>query len=484
MKKPYETIIGLEVHAQLKTKTKLFCSCSSFFGASPNTKTCPVCLGLPGVLPVLNREAVKFTIMMGIATHCKIRKKSRFARKNYFYPDLPKGYQISQYDEPLCADGYIEIESEKRLKRIRIKRIHLEEDAGKNIHDDVRDITLLDFNRCGVPLIEIVSEPDIRSPQEGTLYLKELRDILVYLGICDGNMEEGSLRCDANISIRNWGEKRFGVKTEIKNLNSFKFIEKALHYEAERQWRCICEGIGITQETMLFDPETSTTKTMRSKEEAHDYRYFPEPDLLILDIGKEIFNEAMASLHELPSQKRKRFKENYGLPLYDANILTSSIELADYFEEVLKYYKNPKNVSNFIMTELLGYLNRDKKNLKEVLIKPEHIAKILSSVEEGVISSKMAKSIFEEVYNTGKDPVEVIAELGGQIKDSDEILRIVEEVVAENPDEVKKFIDGKSGVLGWLIGQVMKKTKGKANPKIVNEILIEKIKMQKKSINF
>lgn len=468
----FEAVIGLEVHAQLKTKTKIFCSCSTAFGAPPNTHTCPVCLGMPGVLPVLNQKVVEYALRMAMATNCEIARESRFARKNYFYPDLPKGYQISQYELPLARNGFILTEVDGLFRRIGITRIHMEEDAGKLIHDPDRPVSRVDFNRTGVPLIEIVSEPDIRSPEEAGAYLRHLRSIVRYLGICDGNLEEGSFRCDANVSIRPLGSTALGTRTELKNLNSFKHIEKALQYEIDRQREMILEGGQITRETRLWDPEKNQTTSMRGKEEAHDYRYFPDPDLLPLVIDDGWIERIKKSLPELPSEKKNRFFDTYGLPPYDAALLTSDRDLADYFEDCVRLFPNPKQVSNWVMGSLLGLLNAQGKGIDASPISPQDLAGLLVLVENGVISGKIAKAVFEEMAQTGKPAGHIIKEKElVQITDTAAIEDTVLKVIADNPREVEAYRSGKKKLLGFFVGEVMKASRGKANPKMVNELL-------------
>jgi aspartyl-tRNA(Asn)/glutamyl-tRNA(Gln) amidotransferase subunit B len=472
----FEPVIGLEVHAQLKTKTKIFCSCSTSFGAPPNTHTCPVCLGMPGVLPVLNKKVVEFTLRMAIAINCQIGRESRFARKNYFYPDLPKGYQISQYELPIGENGYIEIESNHDKKRIGITRIHMEEDAGKLGHDPDRPLSMVDFNRTGVPLIEIVSDPDIRSPEEAGAYLRKLRSIVRYIGICDGNMEEGSFRCDANISIRPKGSDTLGTRAELKNLNSFKHVEKALHFEIDRQKEILEDGGHVVQETRLWDPDKNRSTSMRSKEEAHDYRYFPDPDLLPLVIDEDWIDAVKKTLPELPDEKKKRFTIEYSLPSYDATFLTSSRELADYFEACVDKFPNPKQVSNWVMGSLLGLLNVEGKSINESPISPQNLASLLKLIDDGVISGKIAKTVFDEMAQTGKPPKEIVEEKGlVQVTDVSAIDEVVSAVISRCPKEVEEYKNGKTKLLGFFVGQVMKETKGKANPKIVNEILKDKL---------
>ena len=472
----FEPVIGLEVHAQLKTKTKIFCGCSTAFGAPPNTHTCPVCLGMPGVLPVLNKKVVEYTLRMALATNCDITRESRFARKNYFYPDLPKGYQISQYELPIAEHGYVDIEVDGDHRRIGITRIHMEEDAGKLGHDPNRPVSMVDFNRTGVPLIEIVSEPDIRQAEEAGAYLRQLRSIVRYLEICDGNLEEGSFRCDANVSIRPRGTQTLGTRTELKNLNSFKHVEKALQYEISRQKEAILDGEQIVQETRLWDPDNNKTLSMRGKEEAHDYRYFPDPDLLPLLIDDEWIDTVKKSLPELPEAKKKRFMDQYGLPSYDAELLTSDRSLADYFEDCTRRFSQPKQVSNWVMGSLLGLLNAQEKTIEESPVSAGDLADLLALVEEGAISGKIAKTVFEQMARTGKPARQIVEEKGLiQITDTDAIEDLVDQVVARHPKEVEAYQNGKTKLLGFFVGQVMQATKGQANPKMVNEILKKKL---------
>lgn len=468
----YEAIIGLEVHAQLLTKTKIFCSCSTEFGAPPNTHTCPVCLGMPGVLPVLNRKVVDYAIRMALATNCTIARESRFARKNYFYPDLPKGYQISQYELPIAEHGHIFIEVNGERRRIGITRIHMEEDAGKLIHDPHRPVSAVDFNRTGVPLIEIVSEPDIRTPEEAGAYLRQLRAVLQYLEICDGNMEEGSFRCDANVSVRPVGTDTFGTRTELKNMNSFKHVENALTYEIERQRGVVEDGRELVQETRLWDEAKGVTVPMRGKEEAHDYRYFPDPDLLPLVIDEGWIEEIRSTLPELPDEKRARFIETYGIPLYDAQVLTSSRSLADYFEACVEHFSKPKTVSNWVMGSILATLKAENKTIEESPVSPERLAELLRLVDSGVISGKIAKTVFDEMVSSGKPPEAIVQEKGlVQVTDADAITEVIEQVLSDHAKEVSDYRAGKTKLFGFFVGQVMKATRGKANPKMVNEIL-------------
>ena len=472
----YEPVIGLEVHAQLKTKTKIFCGCSTAFGAPPNTHTCPVCLGMPGVLPVLNKKVVEYTLRMAIATNCNVSQNSRFARKNYFYPDLPKGYQISQYEQPIAQNGYVDIEIDGLKKRIGITRIHMEEDAGKLSHDPDRPLSMVDFNRTGVPLIEIVSEPDMRSPEEAGAYLRQLRSIVRYIGICDGNMEEGSFRCDANVSIKPQGSETFGTRAEIKNLNSFKHVENALRFEITRQKDILEDGGRVMQETRLWDPDKNRTTSMRSKEEAPDYRYFPDPDLLPLVIDNEWIATVQKTLPELPEEKRERFVDQYKLPAYDAEVLTSSRELADYFEECLTTFPNPKPVSNWVMGSLLGLLNAAGKSIDASPIAAKDLARLLKLIDQGIISGKIAKTVFDEMAQSGRPPKAIVEEKGlVQVTDQDAIEAAVLEVLGQCAQEVQDYKAGKTKLFGFFVGQVMQTTKGKANPKIVNEILKAKL---------
>lgn len=487
----YEAIIGLEVHAQLLTESKIFCGCSTKYGSSPNSQTCPVCLGMPGVLPVLNKKAVEYAIKMVLAVGGKVKEKSVFARKNYFYPDLPKGYQISQYDLPLACGGFIEIDlpnsksKTKRKKKIGIERIHLEEDAGKSMHIENEDTkTLMDMNRCGIPLIEIVSQPDLSSPEEAYLYLGKLKQILMYLRICAGNMEEGNLRCDANVSVKPEGEKGFGTSTEVKNMNSFKGVEKALEYEIQRQIRILESGGKIEHETLLWDEKKEKVFSMRAKEESHDYRYFPEPDLVRLVINQGWIEKIRKTMPELPDQRKNRFIKEYNLPEYDACVLTSSKDLADWYEEGLKYYPNPKIFSNWVMGEVLRELKERRVEIGGLRIKPKDLAELLKLIDNKTISGKIAKDVFKEMAETGllmhtqKKAEEIVKKKGlVQVTDKAKIEIMIEEVLKENQKNVEMYLAGKEKLFGFFVGEVLKKTKGKANPKIVNEILKEKLKI-------
>jgi aspartyl-tRNA(Asn)/glutamyl-tRNA(Gln) amidotransferase subunit B len=473
----YESVIGLEIHAQLLTDSKLFCGCSTRFGGAPNTQVCQVCLGMPGVLPVLNRKAVEYAVMMALAVDCRINTKSVFARKNYFYPDLPKGYQISQYSEPLAEDGSIEIDLDGGRKKIGITRIHMEEDAGKLLHGETAEDTafsFVDLNRTGVPLIEIVSEPDMRSAEEAQAYLKALRDILVYLKICDGNMEEGSFRCDANVSVRPVGAEKLGTKAELKNMNSFKYVKEAIEYEIQRQIDIVESGGKVVQETRLFDASTGVTASMRSKEEAHDYRYFPEPDLLPLYVEDKLVDRMRSVLPELPRAKRERFVAEYGIPAYDAGVLTATRELADYYESVVKNTDEPKISSNWVMGELLRHLNDEGKTVSECPVSPETLSDLIKMIKSGEISGKIAKDVFEEMYKAGKSPAAIVKEKGlTQISDESELQRIIEDVIKANPENLARYKAGKDKLFGFFVGETMKATKGQANPQLVNKLLKE-----------
>ena len=475
----YETVIGLEVHVQIKTKTKIFCSCSTEFGSPPNENTCPICLGMPGVLPVLNKRFLESSMRACLATHCTIEPMNRFARKNYFYPDLPKGYQISQFELPLGTNGYININVDGTKKRIGLTRIHMEEDAGKLIHGENSGRpgkSYVDFNRTGVPLCEVVSEPDMRSAEEARAYLNELKSILEYTGVSDCNMEEGSLRCDANVSIRPVGQKEFGTRAELKNLNSFKFIQKAIEYEVDRQTKLLDQGDTVKQETRLYDADRNETFPMRSKEEAHDYRYFPDPDLVPIMIDEAWVEELRKTIPELPEQKRERFVKSYKIPEYDAGVLTSSKPLADYFEQCTALFPQPKTISNWMMGDLLRELKKGGGDIVDCPVSPSALVDLLKLIESGTISGNIAKGIFEEMYQTQKSAGSIVEEKGlKQITDSSAIEKIVAEVLQANPSQVEEFKGGKEKVLGFLVGQVMKASKGKANPAMVNKLLKEKM---------
>ena len=476
----YEPVIGLEVHVQLLTASKIFCSCSTQFGAPPNTNVCPVCLGMPGVLPVLNQKAVEFAVLAAMALNCRINDSSIFARKNYFYPDLPKGYQISQYDKPLAEFGFIEIAGGAGRKKIGITRVHLEEDAGKSLHEgfpDADEKTAIDLNRTGVPLIEIVSEPDIASPDEAYEYLTRLKEIILYTGVSDCNMEEGSLRADANVSVRPRGQKEFGTKTEIKNVNSFRFIRDALNYEIERQIEVIESGGTITQETRLYNANEGKTYGMRSKEQAHDYRYFPEPDLLPLVVDERWKAEIARSLPELPEARRVRMVKEYGITEYDAQVLTFSKLLADQFEEAARAAKNPKRVANLVQGELMGRLKARGLDIARSPISMKGVAASADLVESGVISGKMLKDLYDLSFERGKDFPVVYEEQGRpqQSTDTSSLEKIVDEILAANPKQVEQYRAGKKTMLGFFVGQVMKASKGQANPQVVNEVVARKL---------
>jgi aspartyl-tRNA(Asn)/glutamyl-tRNA(Gln) amidotransferase subunit B len=478
----WEAVIGLEVHVQLKTATKLFCGCSAAFGAGPNEHTCPVCLAMPGVLPVLNERAVEFAIRAALALDCEINPQSRFARKNYFYPDLPKAYQISQYDQPYCEHGKLVVHTPEGGERpVRILRIHMEEDAGKNVHDARSGSSHVDLNRAGVPLLEIVSEPDLRTGAEAAAYLRKLRAIVQYLDICDGNMNEGSMRCDANVSLRKRGATEYGTRTETKNMNSFRAVERAIAYEIERQAALLNAGERIVQETRLWDADRGVTRTMRSKEEAHDYRYFPEPDLLPLEISAELVQRVRAELPELPEQKRTRFVREYGLPEYDAEVLTASRALTEFYETAVAAHPNPKALSNWVMGDVIRVANEraveSEPDFASLPIRPESLARLVSLIDGGTISGKIAKTVFERMVETGDDPATIV-EHEGLVQETDEgkIAAVVDAILAANPDKVAEFRSGKDKLLGFFVGLVMRETKGKANPQLVNKLLAEKLK--------
>jgi aspartyl-tRNA(Asn)/glutamyl-tRNA(Gln) amidotransferase subunit B len=470
----YEAVIGLEIHAQLRTATKIFCGCSTAFGASPNSEVCPVCLGQPGALPVLNRQAVDYAVMAALALGCEVQPESIFARKNYFYPDLPKGYQISQYERPLALGGGLEIAVDGPPRFVRLTRIHMEEDAGKSLHEGFRDSetkTYVDYNRSGVPLIEIVSEPDMRSAPEAAEFFSRLREILVSIGVNDGNMEEGSLRCDANVSVRPVGQEKLGTKAEVKNVNSFRYLQKAIEYEIDRQIEIVAKGGRVLQETRLFDSATGRTHSMRSKEEAHDYRYFPEPDLPPLVVTADRVERLRAVLPELPDARRKRFVASYGIPDYDAGVLTQS-GLADYFEQVAATAGNAKAASNWVMGELLRTLNDRGTPVADVPLKPEALAGLITLVEKGTISNAIAKDVFPKMYESGRSAADIVAAEGlAQNSDESSIVVVIRAVMAANADAVTQYRAGSQKTFGFLVGQFMKGSGGKANPKLANELL-------------
>lgn len=470
----WEPVIGLEIHAQLLTDSKVFSPDSAHFGGNDNEHTDPVSLGMPGALPVLNKRAVEYSVKTGLALNCKIRHKSVFARKNYFYPDLPKGYQISQFDEPVCEHGHVDYMLDGEMKRVGITRAHMEEDAGKSQH--IGDYTLINLNRAGVPLLEIVSEPDIKSPAEAAEYARTVRTILRYLGVCDGNLEEGSMRCDCNVSIRKKGETKFGTKVELKNINSFRFVEKAIEYEIQRQIDCKETGEAIVQETRLYDPTKNRTFSMRSKEEAHDYRYFPDPDLLPLQLDEAYIEKMRASLPELPLARAQRFQGEYGLPAYDSFVLTTEKAMADYFEQVAKESKNAKAASNWIMGELLRELNEAKLEIERSPVQPKHLAEMIAMIDAKEISGKMAKDVFLEMWKTSKAPKDIVKAKGmSQITDAGAIEKLIDEVFAANAQAVVDYRGGKTKLFGFFVGAVMKASKGQANPEMVNQLLTKKL---------
>ncbi len=472
----FEPVIGLEVHAQLKTETKIFCNCSTAFGQAPNANTCPVCTGMPGVLPVLNKQAVTFAVRAGLATHCTINRESRFDRKNYFYPDLPKGYQITQYAKPIAEHGFLDIEAEAGQKRIGITRIHMEEDAGKLIHDSLRGKSMVDLNRTGVPLIEIVSEPDLRTAAQAGAYLRKLHAILKYIDVCDGNMEQGSFRCDANVSLRPAGQAQFGTRAELKNLNSFKNVEKAILYEIQRQTYVLEEGGQVIQETRLWDPDKNRTASMRGKEEAHDYRYFPDPDLVPLIVDDAWIQEVSTSMPELPDEKKQRFIREYSLSEYDAGVLTAGPDMANFFEDTIKPLKNIKQAANWTMTTLMGMLNAKGIEICDSPVSAHGFSKLLGLLESSRINANAAKTVFEQMVETGKDPESIVKDKGlEQVSDQGELEAMVDAVIQENPEEAKAYKEGKTKLFSFFMGQVMKKTRGKADPKVVTPMLKSKL---------
>jgi len=472
----FQPVIGLEVHAQLLTQSKIFCGCSTTFGAEPNRNTCPVCLGMPGVLPVLNQRVVEFAVRTGLALECTVKKTSIWSRKNYFYPDLPKGYQITQYDLPICEHGRLVIDTPQGEKVIRVRRIHMEEDAGKNVHDAGGGQSLVDLNRAGVPLLEIVSEPDLRDADEAVEYLKALRDVLVYLGVNDGNLEEGSFRCDANVSVMPKGTSTYGQRCELKNLNSFRFLKQAVDYEISRQVDVIESGGKVSQETRLWDVSKGVTRSMRSKEEAHDYRYFPEPDLPPLHVSDAAIDAAAKALPELPRAKLTRFISQYGLPAYDARILTAERPLADCFEACAAHYADAKKLSNWFLGELMRLLKEEGTLLSALRFTPAQLAELLRAVDLGTVSANAGKDVLGEMFRTGKAPADIIAEKGlAQVSDTGAIEAVVDDILAKNAGEVEKYRAGKKQVFGFFVGQVMRAMKGKGNPALVNDLLKKKL---------
>ncbi len=471
----YEIVIGLEVHVELKTKTKIFCGCSNRFGAEPNTNVCPICSGFPGALPVLNQQVVEYAIRAGLALNCEIASYTKFDSKNYFYPDLPNAYQVSQYDRPICSNGYMDIYVDGKPKRIGINRAHIEEDAGKLVHQGSITETaysLVDLNRCGVPLLEIVSMPDMRQAAEARQYLEKLRSTMLFAGVSDCKMEEGSLRCDANVSVRPWGEQALGTRVEIKNLNSFRSLEKAIEYEARRQMEALDDGEVLVQETRTWDEEKQVTRSMRSKEEAQDYRYFPNPDLPPLVIPREWVESVARSMPELPQQAQLRLMEKYGLSAYDVSILTSSPEYLAFFDRCVAAFAQPKAVANWMMGELNKFLNQSNLQITECRFSPEHLAELLKMIDEGAVSGKMAKDIFAEMFASGKPAAQIVKEKGlAQISDQDTLIAMIEEVLKANPKVVEDYRGGKQKAAGFLVGQIMKATKGQANPTLVNQLI-------------
>ena len=474
----FETVIGLEVHAQLSTETKMFCSCPIEFGQEPNLNTCPVCLALPGALPTINQTAVRYAILLGLATNCSIRTDSQFARKNYFYPDLPKAYQISQFDRPICENGWIEIEVDGNTRKIGITRIHMEEDAGKLVHEgDDPSASYVDLNRAGTPLVEIVSEPDLRSAAEAKAYMEKIHSIVTYLGICNGNMEKGNLRCDANVSIRPFGQNEFGIRTETKNLNSFKNVQAAIEYEIERQIELAYDGDPVIQETRLWDANNRTSRAMRSKEDSDDYRYFPCPDLPVVKVERELIEQLKKELPELPDEKRVRFQSTYALNEKEAGIMAASRQMADFFETSAKLSDDPKPVTNWMLGDFARLLNENHLEIGESKVTPENLVDLIRLIQKGTISGKIAKTVFEEMFQTGQAASDVVKQKGlKQVSDESEITRLCQQVLDENPEQVEEYRQGKEKILGFFVGQIMKMSKGKANPQLVNKTLKEILK--------
>lgn len=481
-KDDFEAVIGLETHVELSTKTKMFCGCKLSFGEKPNKYTCPVCLGHPGSLPVVNKRAVEYTIKIALALNCKINSYTVFHRKNYFYPDMPKNYQISQYDLPVGTEGYVDVNMGSYVRRVGIMRVHMEEDTGKLIHGGLTgriseaEYSIVDFNRAGTPLIEIVTKPDLKNSEEAKQYLITLRNIILFLGVSDCNMEEGSLRCDANVSVKLNSSDKLGTRTEVKNLNSFKFLQKALEYEISRQIDLIMSDKKVLQQTRHYDSRTQTTKALRTKEEAHDYRYFPDPDLVPIKIKDELIKKIKKTIPELPIEKERRYRKIYGLSDYDSQFMANDFEISYYFEEVISFHNNAKAACNWIMGDFSSFLNKDQITIRQSKIKAEALANLIKMIDEGEISTKIAKTVFEEMYDTGEDPKTIVNKKGlKQINNLDELEKIVVEIIEKNQNVVSQFKSGKTKAVGFLVGQVMAKTQGKANPQIVNELILKKL---------